>query len=319
MQSNLILVVDDTEANRYAKCRMLRQAGFEVKEAAFGQEALQIVAKERPGVVCLDVRLPDINGLEVCRRIKADPALQTMVLQMSASFVGQEDRVRGLEGGADGYLISPFEPEEFLATVRSLFRLKHVEDELRTAAAQWRVTFDAIHDGILLIDVHGTILRCNRAMVEIVEKPFQEIVGRPYVDLLARLHENNDERSFSWPPMARQETILQIKMRWFQATMHSATDTVSGQAAVCVLTDITERRRQEEEIRHLNASLEKRVEELQQSRLELHEKVTDLETFEDVVVGREIKMIEMEKEIERLTKELAKYQSSLMNRLAATE
>jgi hypothetical protein len=167
--------------------------------------------------------------------------------------------------------------------------------------------------------VHGTILRCNRAMVEIVEKPFQEIVGRPYVDLLARLHENNDEMSFSWPPVARQDTILQIKMRWFQATMHSATDRASGQAAVCVLTDITERRRQEEEIRHLNASLEKRVEELQQSRLELHEKVTDLETFEDVVVGREIKMIEMEKEIERLTKELAKYQSSLMNRLAATE
>jgi DNA-binding response OmpR family regulator len=179
MQSNLILVVDDTEANRYAKCRMLRQAGFEVKEAAFGQEALQIVAKERPGVVCLDVRLPDINGLEVCRRIKADPALQTMVLQMSASFVGQEDRVRGLEGGADGYLISPFEPEEFLATVRSLFRLKHVEDELRTAAAQWRVTFDAIYDGILVIDEHGSVLRCNRAMVGIRGSRFRRLWGVP--------------------------------------------------------------------------------------------------------------------------------------------
>src|SRR6476661_2000205 len=139
MGNNLILVVDDTEANRYAKCRMLRQAGFDVKEAGLGKEALQIVAAERPGVVCLDVRLPDINGLEVCRRIKADPVLQTMVLQMSASFVGQEDRVRGLEGGADGYLISPCEPEEFLATVRSLLRLKHVEDELRAAAAQWRL------------------------------------------------------------------------------------------------------------------------------------------------------------------------------------
>lgn len=319
MRSNVILVVDDTEPNRYAKCRILRHAGFEVKEAALGEEALKIVATERPDLVCLDVRLPDISGLEVCRRIKGDPSLKTMVLQMSASFVSQEDKVRGLEGGADGYLISPFEPLEFLATVRSLLRLQHVEDELRAAAGQWRVTFDAIHDGILLIDEHGSILRCNRAMIEIVGKPFQEIVGHPYADLLARVHEGCDEIEFSWPPVAREDTTLQIRTRWFQATMHSAPDQASGQATVCVLTDITERRRQEEEIRHLNASLEKRVEELQQSRLELHEKVTDLEQFEDVVVGRELKMIEMEKELERLTKEVSQYRSSPRSRAAATE
>jgi CheY-like chemotaxis protein len=317
MGNNLILVVDDTEASRYAKCRMLRQAGFEVKEAGLGKEALQIVAAERPGVICLDVCLPDINGLEVCRRIKADPVLQTMVLQMSASFVGQEDRVRGLEGGADGYLIAPFEPEEFLATVRSLLRLKHVEDELRAAAAQWRLTFDAIHDGILLIDEQGSVLRCNRAMVEIVGKPFQAIVGHPYADLLALVQEGGDDISFSWPPKTGRNITLLIKGRWFQATMHSGPDKETGQGAVCLLTDITERRRQEEEIHHLNESLEKRVGELQESRQELHEKVTDLEKFEDVVVGRELRMIEMEKEVQRLTKELHQYQSSRMAHPAA--
>lgn len=303
MRRNLILVVDDSEANRYAKCRMLRQAGFEVKEAGLGEEALQIIAAERPSVVCLDVRLPDINGLEVCRRIKADPALRTMVLQMSASFVGQEDKVRGLEGGADGYLISPVEAEEFVATVRSLIRLQEVEDELRVAARQWRVTFDAINDGILLIDGEGHVLRCNCAMAEIVGKPFQDIVGRPYVDILPLSRERGGDASLMWPPVARQEAILQMRTRWFQATMHPATDNGSTQGAVCVLTDITERRRQEEEIRHLNASLEERVRELQQSRLELHEKLTDLEQFEDAVVGRELKMIEMEKELERLKAE----------------
>jgi DNA-binding response OmpR family regulator len=184
MRKNLILVVDDSEANRYAKSRILRQAGFEVKEAAAGEEALQVIAAERPGVVCLDVRLPDISGLEVCRRIKADPALRAMVLQMSASFVGQEDKVRGLEGGADGYLISPFEPDEFLATVRSLLRIQEVEDQLRVSARQWRVTFDAINDGILLMDGGGQVLRCNHAMAEIIGKSFQDIVGRSYVDIL---------------------------------------------------------------------------------------------------------------------------------------
>ena len=92
MGNELILVVDDNEAGRYAKCRMLRQADFQVKEAGSGGEALQIIAAERPDLVCLDVRLPDINGFEVCRRIKTDPLLRTMVLQMSASFVGQDDK-----------------------------------------------------------------------------------------------------------------------------------------------------------------------------------------------------------------------------------
>jgi PAS domain S-box-containing protein len=319
MRKNLILVVDDSEANRYAKSRILRQAGFEVKEAAAGEEALQVIAAERPGVVCLDVRLPDISGLEVCRRIKADPALRAMVLQMSASFVGQEDKVRGLEGGADGYLISPFEPDEFLATVRSLLRIQEVEDQLRVSARQWRVTFDAINDGILLMDGGGQVLRCNHAMAEIIGKSFQDIVGRSYDDILPVYREKGGDACLSWPPVARQETILQIGTRWFQATMHPATENGSSQGAVCVVTDITDRRRQEEEIRHLNASLEERVRELQQSRVELHEKVTDLEQFEDVVVGRELKMIEMEKEIERLTREVNKYQSSHMGRPAATE
>ena len=300
MRRNLILVVDDTEANRYAKCRLLRHAGFEVKEAGLGEEALQIIAAERPGVVCLDVRLPDINGLEVCRRIKADPALRTMVLQMSASFVGQEDKVRGLEGGADGYLISPFEPEEFLATVRSLLRIQEAEDQLRASAGQWRATFDAINDGILLMDAGGQVLRCNRAMAEIVGKPFQDIVGRPYVDVLPMAPEKGSHTPLIWPPVERQDTTLQIGTRWFQATVHPTKENGTTQGAVCVVTDITDRHEQEEKIRHLNASLEERVRELQQSRLELQEKITDLEQFEDVVVGRELKMMELEKEIERL-------------------
>jgi PAS domain S-box-containing protein len=300
MRRNLILVVDDTEANRYAKCRILRQAGFDVKEAGLGEEALQIIAAERPRVVCLDVCLPDLSGLEVCRRIKADPRLSTMVLQMSASFVGHEDKVRGLEGGADGYLVSPFEPEEFLATVHSLLRIQEAEDKLRLSADQWRVTFDAINDGILFMDAEGHVLRCNRAMAEIIGKPYQDIVGRSYVDMLPLAREKSGDASLMWPPGARQETIVQIGTRWFQATMHPATSNGTSQGAVCVVTDITDRRRQEEEIRHLNASLEARVRELQQSRLELHEKINDLEQFEDVVVGRELKMIEMEKEMQRL-------------------
>ena len=111
-----VLVIDDTEANRYTVARILRQDGFDVHEAANGKDGLAALT-ERPELVVLDIRLPDIDGFEVCRRIKADPASRDIpVLHISASFTGTEAKVRGLEGGAEGYLAHPVEPAELLAT-----------------------------------------------------------------------------------------------------------------------------------------------------------------------------------------------------------
>jgi DNA-binding response OmpR family regulator len=117
---NRILVVDDDDACRYAKYRILRQAGYEVLEAATGNDALCLLGREEPDLVLLDVRLPDINGLEVCRRIKQNPDTKLIpVLQMSASFCDDKSKVAGLEGGADGYITEPVEPVLLVATVRA--------------------------------------------------------------------------------------------------------------------------------------------------------------------------------------------------------
>lgn len=127
----MILNVDDHEIVRYSRSRLLRQAGYEVKEAASGHEALQIVRQEQPALVLLDVHLPDVSGLEVCRSIKSDPTLaSTMVLQLSASHISSQDRVIGLNGGADSYLTEPVEPEELLAQIRALLRLVEAERKL---------------------------------------------------------------------------------------------------------------------------------------------------------------------------------------------
>lgn len=128
--STLILNVDDTEAARYAKHRTLTHAGFAVDDAATGAEALQKVEALRPDLVLLDVRLPDMSGIDVCKIIKERwPA--TVVLQTSATFVSPADRARGLEGGADSYLIQPIDPQELVASVRALLRLHAAEDKLR--------------------------------------------------------------------------------------------------------------------------------------------------------------------------------------------
>ncbi|WP_308633174.1 response regulator [Massilia sp. R2A-15] len=117
----LILNVDDNDAARHAKTRLLMNAGFAVQEASNGIDAMMMVAKLLPRLVLLDVKLPDISGAEVCRRLKADPATHgVLVLQTSAALVSLHDTRLGMAAGADSYLAAPFEPSELIARVRSL-------------------------------------------------------------------------------------------------------------------------------------------------------------------------------------------------------
>jgi two-component system, sensor histidine kinase len=133
----LVLNVNDNDASRYLVSRMLERSGFSVIEAATGVAALEQVRDRMPRLVVLDIKLPDMTGLEVCQRIKADPRTHSVkVLHTSAVFVATEFKVQSLECGADGYLSHPFEQEELIATVRSLLRLTEVEQALRDQAEE---------------------------------------------------------------------------------------------------------------------------------------------------------------------------------------
>ncbi len=186
MSSNkdTILVVDDRPANRYAIVHALTRSGFHVIEAASGREALEL-AKQVPAAILLDVKLPDILGYEVCRRLKSNPRTNHIpVLQLSAAFVDNESRVYALESGADAYLTQPVEPNVLIATVRSLVKLHEAESLAKLASKQWQATFDALSEGVALVDTSGTIQRCNRAMTELLHRTFTEIEGSHLDELL---------------------------------------------------------------------------------------------------------------------------------------
>nr|WP_315251676.1 response regulator [uncultured Duganella sp.] len=145
--SILILNVDDNDGARYVKTRILQSAGFQVIEAANGTDALELARQRLPALVLLDVKLPDISGIEVCRRIKADVSTCTvLVLQTSAALIGRDDKIRGLDGGADNYLAAPIEADELIANVNALLRLQRVQMDLRNSEERFRQLTDNIED-----------------------------------------------------------------------------------------------------------------------------------------------------------------------------
>lgn len=118
-QSSKILLVDDNEQNRYVMARTLRNPLFAIEECATGLAALERV-KSLPDLVILDVRLPDIPGYEVCRRIKQDPATRHIpVLQVSA-FIGEQGKAAARAAGADALLTHPIDPAVLLDVVVTL-------------------------------------------------------------------------------------------------------------------------------------------------------------------------------------------------------
>ena len=130
----LILSVDDNEASRYAIARTLRQAGFRVIDAGTGTDALRRAHEDTPDLILLDVKLPDIDGFEVSRRLKDDPATAPIpVLQITATYSSVEHWAQALNAGADGYLTHPAEPMVLIATIRALLRAREAERALREA------------------------------------------------------------------------------------------------------------------------------------------------------------------------------------------
>jgi signal transduction histidine kinase len=127
---NTVLVVDDDRAGRYLKSHLLRKAGYTTYEAPNGALALACCRALSPDPVLLDVRLPDANGVDLCREIKSEFP-DTAVLQTSAAVTSGHDRAIALEGGADSFLVEPIEPEELLATAKALVRMRQAEQALR--------------------------------------------------------------------------------------------------------------------------------------------------------------------------------------------
>jgi two-component system response regulator MprA len=161
-----LLVVDDDRAVRDALRRVLTLAGYEVDTAEGGSEAIEHVAEAVPDAVVLDIGMPDVDGLEVCRRLRRI-GNRVPILMLTAR-VEIEDRVAGLDAGADDYLVKPFDNEELKARLRALMRRSGTEldGDSSDALSFAEVTLERSRHGA---SVGGRVVELTRTEFQLLE------------------------------------------------------------------------------------------------------------------------------------------------------
>jgi adenylate cyclase len=140
-----ILIVDDNEMNRDILVTRLGTQGYELFQAADGEEALAAAAQHLPDLILLDVMMPKLDGMEVCRRLKADPNMPFMPIILVTAKAASTDVVAGLEAGADEYLTKPIDQMALVARVKSVLRIKELHDQVSAQAADlatWNRTLE---------------------------------------------------------------------------------------------------------------------------------------------------------------------------------
>jgi putative two-component system response regulator len=129
----VVLVADDEHENCALFVRLLAAEGYEVHTAADGVSALAALERHRPDVIILDVQMPGVDGFEVCRRVKLNPTTRLTPVVMVTGLNERENRIKGINAGADDFIVKPFDTEELRARVRSLIKLKRYTDDLESA------------------------------------------------------------------------------------------------------------------------------------------------------------------------------------------
>jgi class 3 adenylate cyclase/CheY-like chemotaxis protein len=140
-----ILIVDDNETNRDILMTRLATHGYDLSQAADGEQALAIAREQLPDLILLDIMMPKVDGIEVCRRLKADVSLPFIAIILVTARADTKDVVAGLEAGADEYLTKPVDQVALVARVKSALRMKELTDQVRAQSAdlaQWNRTLE---------------------------------------------------------------------------------------------------------------------------------------------------------------------------------
>jgi PAS domain S-box-containing protein len=261
--NSVVLNVDDSDERLRFRTMVLEDAGFDVLEARTGTQALTIASDAQPSLVLLDVLLPDVDGLEVCRRLKADPATRRIpVLHVSAAFRDEEHWVQGLRVGSDGYLREPIGPDVLREVIHTL--LRRVEAEavarearevaemaLRASERRYRGVVENAPYGICHTTVDGRFLAANEALAKMLGyQSAAELVG---AESIVPFYVDPEERSMVTARLQSERMVGPIELHWKRRDERPLRVRVSGrridEGLEAFIEDVTERHRLEDQLR----------------------------------------------------------------------
>jgi len=254
-----ILIVEDNLVTLKDISRVLQSAGYAVREATTGGEALQMVHTDKPDILILDIYLPDTIGYDVCRHIKSTPGLEDIsVIYLSSTPTTDGMKMVGFDIGADEYIERPIGEKEFLGRIRAIERIHTIERELRESEERYRITIEYSNDGVALINGDRYVYVNDRFCTMFGYNTKDEVVHNSVYDniypddregvrdAISNLEEAlRPPRLYEFRGLKQDGTILYIEASITQIIYHGELIILS------FLRDVTERKAAEETIRQL--------------------------------------------------------------------
>ena len=272
-----ILLVDDIPANLRVLYESLHGRDYKLFIANGGEQALEVAHKSHPDLILLDIMMPDLDGFEVCRRLKQDPATAGIAIIFLSALDDTADKIRGLELGAVDYVTKPFNPDEVAARVETHCKILRLEQELANRNRQLELVRDRIlssmAEGIVGLDADGRVSFVNPAA--------ERILGVAAHDILAR------ELS-EWEPPTLRQTISHVLLKPSEVSVDELTlprpdastvpielhiapicESEQIKGAVLVLRDLSERRQVEAKLHRTSDQLRESDSKLRQAQMQL--------------------------------------------------
>lgn len=308
-----ILMVDDDPVTLRLLRSVMAKAGFEhiISEALDGEMALEMIKIDQPDIILLDIKLPGISGLDVCKRLKQDEGTRDIPVIFVSSVTDNAEKMRGFELGAVDYITKPFYSLEVLARVNthiSILKLRReekiksmaLEDEIAErnkardiiarSKKNWEDTFNAISEIITIHDMDFNVLYANKAAADAFGCGIDDIVGQKCY----KIYHDKGSPAEGCPCLMVAKTGKECSAEFFESNMNRNIDLKAfprldenGKliGIVHVARDITERKQEEEK-----------------TKRNLH----NLEIFFKASIGRESRILELKKKIEELEGKLKK-------------
>ncbi len=270
-----ILIVDDDPMDRQLLSVIVSQFGYNCDVADSGTEAIRKVKSINPNMVLVDVFMPGMNGVEVCRQLKSHDDTRFIPVISLASSTDRDVRIECLEAGANDFITKPssltsIDLTELRIKLRNLFQLSEFEkikakhavltktmSAIETAKREWEQSIDCIRDVVILVDAEGLILRCNKTFNTLTGKTFEEIIGRHWEEVMS-------DGQFSSKSHSEQSEFFHKSGKWFKRSVyHVESDSESfAPDSVITLQDITESKKMTEILKCNQKMLEKKNAEL---------------------------------------------------------